>query len=313
MSPPDTASAPPRRRLGLFAPFVLAAFLSVALAWHWEAMRGRLLARLEALKSPAADRAWTLAYDRVRLNGFPFRLDVTLDDVRLSEPSGWGLATPRLLAEAQLFAPDHFVAFTPEPVTLFRGAAGPVEVHARILRASLSEASARPPRISIEGEDLAFATPPGARPFDLVSARQLNLHSRAGPGGQGALYVGVVGGEARPGSLLRRFAGDASVDLTLDALLSHADRARGPSWPAALRSWAAAPGAVILRQASLAAGPRRIAVRGGEVRFGPEGFAQANLAVTTAGLQAPATTRLVLSGGQARLEPQALAPIPRLF
>ncbi len=274
--------------------------------------RTRLLRELSALALPSAGRAWTLTSRRARLNGFPFRLDVELDDARLAEPSGWVVSTPRLMAEAQLYDPTRWVGFAPEPVTVTRRAAGPLVIRAKVLRASLGEAAARPPRLSIEALDMTFATPQGARPFALTRAGEFDFHSRPGPDDEGAVYIGVVDATANPASWLNRIGGPGPITLTLDGLFSHADAGRGATWPEALANWARAGGSLQLRQGLARVGRRSLRVNG-LLRFGSDGRPVGDLAAETQGLAVPARTVLHLSAGGAILAGRPFGATPSLF
>jgi hypothetical protein len=124
------------------------------------------------------------------LGGYPFRLDVTLIDAVVREPSGWALQAPRVEAEAYLYTPGHWLLAAPQGVTFVRPQAGPVTVQGRNLRASLSDLDARPPSLSVQGVDLRFQPAPGAQPFALQSAGKIEFHLRSGPDDQGGVFLG---------------------------------------------------------------------------------------------------------------------------
>src|SRR5665213_3014231 len=140
-----------RRRLGLYIPFLL--LLAFALAWSagWLWLRAETLRRLDGARASLAGTGRELSWTSRDVSGFPFRLDVDFTDLSLREPSGWALAFPKLNAEAAVFAPTHWVAVAPAGAAFTRPTGGQVIVGAKVLRASVSDLAARPPRISVEG------------------------------------------------------------------------------------------------------------------------------------------------------------------
>ncbi|HSZ50554.1 MAG TPA: DUF2125 domain-containing protein [Caulobacteraceae bacterium] len=342
MTEPDTASRTQPRRLGLWIPFVLLAIALIALAGAWFYARQRLLTGLEAARTQAAGSPVSLSFGAAEVHGFPFRLDVDLTDAHAWDHSGWSLAAPRLKAEAFLFSPDHWVAYAPDGVVIGRRRAGPLVVTGKALRASLSDIGARPPRLSVEGLDLAFSTPPGAQPFFLTHAQEFHLHAKAGPEDQGAAYLEVDGAKARLSGLLARIADGKPVTFVADLIYSHAGALAGDSWPDALRDWSQAGGVANVRHLRLLAGQALIDARPGTLALGPDGRLQGALTLTlrqaekvigamgAQGTLSPDTTRsaLAVSGvrggpkatlvlhfeaGRTTLGPVALGPSPRLF
>jgi len=312
-----------------------------AVATDWELTRSDVLTRLNAARTPDAHRGWTVSYDAARLNGFPFRLDLDLTHARLAEPSGWAVSAPRLNAEAYLFAPTHWVAVAPDGVVVDRRDAGPLIVKGQALRASLSDAGAHPPRLSVEGLNLTFATPPGARTFGLTSAKAFHLHTRAGLQDQGAIYLGVEGGQAGASETLGLIAAGGPVVFTLDGIFSHAGAMTGADWPSSLRAWTRSGGVLALRRLELKAGKASISAKAGELGIGPDGLLTGDLNVGAAqtprilvamaarGALTPDVARaggaialartgnlslpLDFEAGRVTLGPAALGPSPRLF
>ena len=257
--------APPRkpRRLGLWAPFavVLAGVVALGVTWIW--MRGEVERRLEATRTAATASGWGMDWDHLSISGFPFRLDVTLDNPRVREPSGWGLAASRLKAEAFVFAPGHWVTVAPDGVTIERRRGGPLRVRAKALRASVSEADRTPPRLSVEGLGLSFSTPPGSAPFALRSASEFHFHMKSGPGDQGAAYIELDGAIASLDGLVGRIAAGLPATLVIDGIYSHASALAGASWPLAARRWSAADGRLQVRRLNIVAGQAEVETRAG--------------------------------------------------
>jgi hypothetical protein len=342
MTSPDSAPRPRPRRLGLIIPFALLALALIALSVAWIWARGRLVEGLESARAVRPGSPATLAFDSRKISGFPFRLDVELTGVRLAEPSGWGLLAPRLECEAYLFAPGHWVLYAPEGVTVDRRRDGSLFVTAKALRASISDLGRRPPRISVEGVDLIFATPPGAKPFALASAKGFHFHAKAGPNDEAAAYVEFDGAGARLSGLMARIAQGGPVSLHMDGIYSHADALAGDSWPHATRSWEEAGGDLKLRHLELVAGQAVVEARPGRLGVGEDGrlLGELTLSVRQAGRViadigsegklAPETARSALAvaavrgaplatlnldfqAGRTTLGPVAIGPAPRVF
>ena len=219
-----------------------------------------------------------------QIYGYPFRLDLVIKSARVRERSGWALAAPRLEAEAFAFAPDHWIAVAPNGIVLRRRLGGPVAVGARVLRATLSDMDANPPRISVEGLELTFATPAGAAPFGLASAAELHMHSRAGPRGQGAAYMEIDRGVTTGPGFLSGVAAGSPITLIADGIFSQADALAGVGFGGALRNWAAAGGALTVRRLSLQAGGTNLDARSGSLGIAPDGRLAGTLAVNSNGV-----------------------------
>ena len=269
---PDPLKAPAgAKRFWLYAPFVVLAIAVVAWTAGWFWMRGEVFRRMDLGARVLGESGYRIDWGARSLSGFPFRLDLDIAAPRFREISGWGLSAPRLKAEAFVFAPDHWVIVAPAGVTLNRRVGGPVTIGAKVLRGSLTEMGAHPPRLSIEGMGLTFAAAPGASPVMIASAEGLHLHAKAGPMDQGAFYVEVdKAGSAGP-SLLNDIAADAPVTLIVDAIFSHAGAPGGQGFAGALRGWGEAGGGLNIRRLSLQAGPVTAETGPGALAIGGDG------------------------------------------
>ncbi len=326
----------------MWAPLALAGVFVLALFVVWFWMRGELVRRMDDAAANAPP-GWTLAWDSRRISGFPFRLDVDLTNARVREPSGWGIAAPKLSAEAFVFAPLHWVAVASDGAVLTRRRGGRVLVRAKVLRASLSEADRNPPRFSLEGLGLTFATDAESQPFFLRSADELHVHTRAGPDDQGAIYLEIDGASAQLQGLMARIAQDKPLTLVADGIYSHADAFSGAGWTDAAKSWRAAGGALTLSKLSILAGQAELRAKSGTLSIGPDGRLRGLLPITLRQadqtLQAMAgehalppeaarsaqvavaarqsgpsvTVPLAFQAGQTTLGPVALGPAPRIY
>ena len=342
---PPTARKPPGkpRRLGLYAPFglLLVAVIGWSFAWLW--LRGEVERRMDEGRAAMARGGYRLSWASRTLSGYPFRLDVTLTDAAVRAPSGWAVTAPTLKGEAFAFSPDHWIAVAPDGVVYTRRVGGAVVVKAKALRASLSEADAHPPRVSVEGIGLTFTAEPGANPYFITAADEVHLHTRAGPNDQGAAYFELDNAKANFPGLIGRIAEGRPVSLIADGIYSHAGALDGRDWAGAVRAWSAAGGALKVRRMRIAAGQALLDAQAGTLGVGDDGrltgiltasLRQAPRALTAmgrAGAISPealgsaaavlgaravgpaATVTIDFQAGQTTLGPVAIAAAPRIY
>jgi hypothetical protein len=335
--------ATPRKRLGLWAPFAALAVAVLALSGYWLWLRAEAVGRLETLRGAGAPTASRLNWRGLAVHGFPFRLDLDFTDVDWRDGSGWGLSAPALKTEAFVFAPSHWVAVAPNGVTVTRPLKGPVVVSAKVLRASLSETDHRPPRFSLEGIDLTFTPGPGAAPYFLSAAKELHIHTKAGPDDQGAFMIELDGARSGLPDLIGAIAAGRPADILADAIYDHASALAGADWPSAVRAWSASGGRLDLRHLRLQAGealldahgqslavgddarlsgalmvslrqaPRALAVLGAEGTISPEAAGSAATAVGAATQGQIAAMTLEFQAGRTTLGPVDLGPAPKVY
>jgi hypothetical protein len=332
------------RRLGLYVPFLilLLVVLGWSAAWFW--MRGQAEQRMDAAVADLGRAGYQISWDRRQIDGYPFRMDVTLTNARVRDPSGWGLETPRLEAESFAYALGHWMFAAPEGLTFVRPQAGPVRVTGRIIRASLTDFDRRPPSFDLQGEDLSFQPASGAEPFPLSAAQLVEFHLRAGPDDQGGVFVQVTKGKAQLGGLAGRIAGDKPVNLTWNSTLSKMSAFDGGDWGQAVRRWSDAGGLMDVRNTSqLVAGEALVQVRSGSLGVDHDGRLHGTLdvalrqapqalgAMASAGMLPPTTASaasavaaarqegdtarasISFQAGQTTLGPVALGPAPRVY
>lgn len=343
MPDPDRSRKPPRR-FWLFAPYVV--LLVAAAIWSgvWLAARASLIGRLDAAAERLRGEGYVATWKSRAVGGYPFRLDMVIQQARLVEPSGWGLSAPRLEAQAYVYAPDHWLAVADQGVIIERPKGGPVAVAGRMLRASVVGVAHAPPRVSVEGVDLTFTPQPGGRPFAISHAQQLGLHMRPSGDDRVEAYLLLAGADATPGGWLSWIAGDRPLALVADLFASQAAAFSGRDWPQMARHWAAAGGAVEVVRAGMAAGPLRLGVGRGRLGLDPDGALDGALtldirrapglidSMTRAGQIDPlaakaaaavidargATSRravadLTFQAGATTLGPVAIGPAPRVY
>jgi hypothetical protein len=343
MSLHDPTPARKSRRLGLYGPFLLllAAFIAWSIFWFWA--RTQVQLRMDAEVAELGRAGYQIGWSHRGIGGYPFRMDVTLNDARVREPSGWGLETPRLEAEAYAYAPTHWIFATPQGLTFVRPQGGAVKVTGKGLRASLSGFDRRPPSFDFQGEGLAFQPAAGAEPFALTAAQLLEFHLCAGPDDEGGVFVQVTGGKARLSGLLGRIADDKPVSLTWNSTLSKMSAFGGSDWGDMVRRWSDAGGLMTVRDAQLTAGDVLAQTKAGTLGAGRDGRLRGSLPVTLR--QAPkalgamaatgdlpyntadaasavaqarqdgdlARATIFFEAGQTTLGPVALGPAPRVY
>ena len=295
MSVPDPV--PPRkpRRFWLYFPFVLTLIAAAAWSVGWAWARDRVNQGIAEETASLRNAGYQLSWRDQTVGGYPFRLDVTLLDASIRDPSGWGLSSPRFEAESNMLAPGHWVMATPQGLTFTRPRGGPVAVTGKLLHASVRQLDKTPPAFSFEGVKLAFAPEPGAQPFSLASAERVEVHLRAGPDDEGGVFLRVDKATGNPGALLGRVAGAKSIAMVLNATLSRVSGLKGAGWAEAARRWSEGGGLINLREAGVTAGDVALRLQPGKLSVGADGRMRGSLDMSLTGA-GPAISALGASG-----------------
>lgn len=330
--------------MGLYIPFVLALLAAIAWSGFWLYARSQTQDRMDVAVEDLRKAGYDISWKERRVTGYPFRLNVALDDARVREPGGWALESPRVESQAYLHGLGSWVIAAPDGLTFVRPVGGPVNVKGEVIHASLSNTDKHPPNLSFQGTKLTFAPAAGAQPFALSSADKVEFHLRPGPDDQGAVMLKVENGKAQLSGLFARVAGDQPISMVWDALLSKMSSFKGASWPDAVRAWSTAGGQATVRQAGITAGEAVIGAQSGRLTVGydgrlrgaldvnlreapraltamgqtgviPEETAIAAAAVTAArqGTGDLARATLNFEAGQTTLGPVAIGPAPRVY
>jgi hypothetical protein len=348
-APPSLPEPPPARkpsRRPLWIAFGLAGMVILAVSALWVWARGEAIKGLDAGAEVLRRAGYEVTWKDRSVGGYPFRINVALEEPRIRDRSGWALEAPRLEAQAFLHAPGHWLAAAPDGATFTRPEGGPVRVNGELIRASLTHLDKHPPNLSFEGVDLTFEPAPGAQAFGLASAGRVEFHLRRAPaevGDEAGVWLSVKDGKARLPALLGRLAGDKPVSLEWDGRMTKIDALRGETWRGAVRAWTAAGGTMRVTRGGLTAGDALIGVNGGSLRAGFDGRLQgvldlslrqapralgvladtgavsaeraaAAVAVAEArGSRDLARATLNFEAGQTTLGPVALAPAPKVY
>jgi hypothetical protein len=337
---PDPAPDRKPGRLGLYVPFAIAAIIAIAWTGVWIGIRGQAQRTIDADAAILRKAGYEVAWQDRKITGWPFRMDVAFTGLRLREPSGWGFAAPKLEAEAFAYALGHWMVAAEDGFTFTRPHGGPVEVKGRVIRASLTDVTQRPPALSIEGQDLTFAPGPGAQAFSLASAKRVELHLRPGPDDQGAILFKVEDGRTAPAGTLAAFGAGKPVAMVWDSIFSKVSGFKGADLAERSQAWSLAGGQLQVRQAGITAGDASLGAQAGKLTLDSDGYLTGDLDVTVrngpqamaalagAGLVPPESALaaaavmaarpdgrlpLTFQAGQTTLGPVALAPAPKLW
>ncbi|HUZ13364.1 MAG TPA: DUF2125 domain-containing protein [Caulobacteraceae bacterium] len=326
MSHSEARAARKPSRLGLWAPFAFAVLLVLAWSGAWLWLERETEQRLDGAVAALRADGDAVAWGRLRVGGYPFRLDLDFDNLRLAEPSGWALAAAQLKTEAYAWAPMRWILVAPRGIAFARPGGGAVRVGALVLRASMEDWSASPPHLVVEGKEVTFAPMAGGRWFPVSSAAKLVLATRAGPRDQGAIYLKLDQARGRLADLLAGVAERGPFTLTANLVFNHASAARGRDWPALVRAWSRAGGSLQVVQLSLATGESRLGARAGAFTVGADGQVSGRLEASlgsapaptvssrTAAAEGPARHVVIdFQDGRTRLGPVIVGPAPRLF
>ncbi len=269
--PDQTPTRKPPRRFWLYAPYVvlLIAIIGWSLAWLW--IRSEIANRMDVTASRLHEAGFIMDWKARRIDGYPFRIDVTLDGLRLAEPSGWALAAPQIKAETYAYKLDQWIGYAPGGVVLTRPVSGAVAITGTALRASYVHVDHGAPRIAVEGVKLVFAPGPGAKPFVISAANYLDFHLRPTGDDQGDFLLRIDGASAPQGAILARIAQGRPMDIAWEARVSNASALHGRDWPSAVQAWTATGGGLDVEHGALTAGASVLNLRPGRLTVGSDG------------------------------------------
>ena len=271
---PDPA-APPQpkrpRRFWLFAPYVLLLVLILGWSAYWWLASGRLQHRVEEEAKALQTQGYVAQWSSIKVDGYPFRLRLTLIGPKLADSAGWGLSVSRLEARAMAYAPDVWTLAAPQGLTFSRPGKGDVAVTGKAIRASIAAIGTPQPRFAFEGDALSLAPAQGAAPPSFATIERLELDMQPGPNDQAAFLVRLDGGVLTPSAGIAKLASGKPFSLYWDARLTRASTLRGSNWPGALQAWRNAGGSVTAMQAKIGIGGLNLQGQGGPLSVDPDG------------------------------------------
>lgn len=348
-----TDAAPPRhKRSGLFAPIGL--FLMALVAWSvwWFVLAGQVRERLDQRIEALRASGWDVAYSGMTTSGWPFRVRVGAENVRVTAPSGHALAAPDLAAEANAWNPDRWVLVAGDGLVLTRAGKGEVAIGGRVIRASVSGLTQRWPNVAVELADVRFTAHRDAEVFPISQAERIEAYLRphlapAGtPGVESSVDVlfRLIDAEGRPGGPVEGMARNGKLTLQIETVIEDADRLQGADAAGVFSAWTRAGGRFTNVRGEVSAGESRATLASDVLSARPDGRLEGTLslnaqrpmaaiaglagsrdgAVDRAGAAGAAAASAVEGGedvdiaivfrdGRTFLGPFALAPAPKLF
>jgi len=278
-------------------------------AVFWLAAREILQARLAHEADQLRCAGYTVELAGQRVGGFPFRLRLHYDRLRVVGPSGWGVTAPGLDAQAFVYAPGHWVVVAPAGLEIERGGDGPVSIKGQGLRASIAGVHAAPWRVALEGEAMTFSTPPTAHTFIFTRADRFDVLLRPAPdrsGGQ--LLMRLTGANVAPSSALAPIAGSKPLTLDLALRLTKPEAFKGAGWASTVRAWSRAGGEAQIVRFQASAGAANLSVNGGAFHVDKDGRL-AGVAPLHVALPSGLAVLPMIFGGPVNLLPQRIVAV----
>lgn len=288
-----TADMPARRhsRRGLFIPLIVVLALLIAWTGWWFVLTQRIerevLARAEALR----EAGWEVEHGRIAIDGWPFRARLALKNVEVIAPSGHGGRAPELVAEANAYAPLHWVVIAPDGLTMVRGDKGRVFVRAEAIRMSVRDVSEAWPQMALELIKPTFRAEPGAETFPISAAERLTLEARpatrrpedaAAPAPAADdldVLFQMVDGEGRTDGPVDRLTGEGRLSVRTEVTLERAGALTGMDSAGVFDTWTRAGGRFANVRVELQSGDSRALLAGGPLVADENGRLSGSLSV----------------------------------
>ncbi len=330
---PTVSPARSSTRLGLYLPFALFAIIVVAWSAFWFYARYRATEALDLWLGleKTAGRLWTC--DDRRIDGFPFRLQITCAKPTFTGPvrgeSGQPIQVQGVLggfaAEALIYNPNHLLATLQSPLSVSASDGRSLDLTWQSLRASVIGRQGALGEFSLEAKDIAAKLMQANEP--VATAKGFELHLRQEPG-------------AEPGTVdLASYLADASIPL-VDGLAGSRDPFRlevqiradklndigvAENVPALLDAWRDAGGKLQIGAVKLQKGPMALNATG-QLGLDPAHYPTGQLDTTISGadnllaqlgfggkgMKIGGVLGSILGGGKAPAGEQAGAPGMRL-
>jgi len=283
----DVPHAPVRHsRKGLVIPFAIVGLVLAAWTGWWFYLTQQVETRLAAQVQTLNANGWTVTHDKAGISGWPFRVRVALPQAEILTPSGHGVATPELVAEANAWNPDHWVVIAPDGLILNRTGKGRIDIGGDGLRMSISHLRDRFPDIRAEMIRPVFTALPGAEPFPIASAQRIQLETRPhltdGAATTDELDVLFRLSEARgrPGGPVEGATRQGVLSLDAEAVIVGASHLRGLDSAGVFSAFTAAGGKFTDVRGEVSAGESRARISSAVLQAGPDGRLTGDLAVS---------------------------------
>lgn len=267
MTQPRARYAPLIIPLGLMALVII-----VWTAW-WFWLAKEVESRLDLAAETMRAQGWDVVYTRPALTGWPFRVRLETEHLRLTAPTGHEIAAPALAAEANAYRPDRWVVAATDGLVLTRGDKGKVAINAPVIRASASGLTQPFPNLALEIVEPVFTAHPDAEPFPLASAERVEIYARTGqdaavtpgepapPPSAGSpsardvdMLFRLIDGVGRPGGPIAFMSHDGLFTLQAEATIENWRGLSGPDAPTLLAAWTESGGRFTRLRGEMSAG-----------------------------------------------------------
>ena len=280
--PDPSASPQPRKkhsRFWLFAPYV--ALLVAVLAWTgvWWMEKLRIAHEITGKAAELEKQGYTAHWQSLKIDGWPFRLRVSIIQPEAGDSAGWRLTAPRLMAQAMAYAPNTWVLAAPDGLTLTRPGKGALNISGKQIRASMAALNTFQPRFAFDGDGLMLQPAQGGQGAAFTAIDKLELDLQPGPNDQAAFLVKIDGGALRPEAGIAKLASGKPFALTWDARLTKLSTFRGSNWPGALQAWRNAGGQMTVANVELGLGGQKLKGQGGPLAVDTDGRLSGQLAL----------------------------------
>lgn len=234
------------RRSGCGIPGLFLLILLVVGGWsgYWFYLSSQIRQGLAQTETRLEAAGWRIEHGEPRIDGWPFRIQVVMDDVEVIAPSGHGLRAPELRTEATAYQLDRWVVVASDGLELGRAAKGWVAVEGQALRASLSQLRGTPPRVIVEFDQPRFTPTEGSEPFPITQAERLIINLMPEAEGRAGVLFDLDAATPRPGGVLARMSENRVFDLSAEGVADQAARLSGATWSEALAAWSREGGAL---------------------------------------------------------------------
>jgi hypothetical protein len=293
----DTADA--RRRRPLWRLFIAPVLLLIAAAawsafWFYSASQVDVTADAWRAREAQSGRIYDCGKRSVA--GYPFRLEVSCDDARVSlvsQTAGQaGTQAPitaklgKILVVAQVYDPKLLIAEFTAPATISDpNNSSSMVVNWRTARSSIVGLPGIPQRVSLVFDDPALDRVAGSLQTPLLRAKHIELHGRIAEGSASdhpviETVLRVTGGSIQEVHPLLAQPFEAEVHAKLTGLKDFAPK----PWPQRFREIQAAGGHAEIVQSRIQQGDL-VAVAAGTLGLTPEGRLDGELQMTVAGIE----------------------------
>jgi hypothetical protein len=238
-----------RSRFWLYAPYALVLVLLAGWAGFWFIVKNRVAAGVDGwmMREAELGRDWTCT--RRSIAGFPFRIEVKCDEVKLvrrNDPTAPAVTLDQLLVVAQVYDPRHIIAESPGPLIGAWADGRKAQVSWDKMQMSLRSSSNGFERASLVADKPSLVTT--GIEAESVRAGRSEIHLRPSPSRAAEqafdLTFDVTG---LASATLDQLAGSTdAANVKLRATATRTSTLAGGITPATIEAWRSAGGVVEL-------------------------------------------------------------------